>query len=53
MMRALGGHGERIERPEDIVPAIRRGIAATEAGRPALLEFITAKEERISSFKAG
>lgn len=53
MMRALGGHGERIERPEDIVPAIRRGIAATEAGRPALLEFITAKEKRISSFKAG
>ncbi len=53
MMRAFGGHGERVERPEDIVGAIRRGIAATEAGTPALLEFITAKEERISSFKAG
>ncbi|MDX6748553.1 thiamine pyrophosphate-requiring protein [Geminicoccaceae bacterium 1502E] len=48
--RALGGYGERIERPEDIVPAIRRGIAATEAGQPALLEFITAKEEAISVF---
>ncbi len=53
MMRAFGGYGERIERPADIVPAIRRGIEATERGEPALLEFITAKEERISSFKAG
>lgn len=50
LMRAFGGHGERVERPEDIVPAIRRGIAATEAGTPALLEFITGKEERISQF---
>lgn len=53
MMRAFGGYGERIERPADIVPAIRRGIEATERGQPALLEFVTAKEERISSFKAG
>jgi acetolactate synthase-1/2/3 large subunit len=46
--RALGGYGERIEKPEDIAPAIRRGVAATEAGQPALLEFITAKETRAS-----
>jgi acetolactate synthase-1/2/3 large subunit len=46
--RALGGYGERIEKPEDIAPAIQRGIAATEAGQPALLEFITAKEKRAS-----
>lgn len=46
--RALGGHGERIESPDQIVPAIRRGIAATEAGRPALLEFITGQEVEIS-----
>jgi acetolactate synthase-1/2/3 large subunit len=46
--RALGGHGERIERVADIVPAIRRGIAATEAGKPALLEFITSKETEVS-----
>ena len=46
--RALGGHGERIERPEDIVPAIRRGIEEVQAGKPALLEFITAKETRAS-----
>jgi acetolactate synthase-1/2/3 large subunit len=46
--QALGGYGERIEKPEDIAPAIRRGVAATEAGQPALLEFITAKETRAS-----
>ncbi|WP_282961806.1 thiamine pyrophosphate-requiring protein [Plastoroseomonas hellenica] len=48
MARAFGGHGERIERPEDIVPAIRRGIAATREGKPALLEFITSKETQVS-----
>jgi acetolactate synthase-1/2/3 large subunit len=46
--RALGGYGERVERPEEIAPAIRRGIAATLAGQPALLEFITARETRAS-----
>ncbi len=46
--RALGGYGERVDKAEDIAPAIRRGIAATQAGQPALLEFITAKEKRAS-----
>ena len=46
--RALGGYGERIAKPEDIVPAIRRGIAATQAGQPALLEFMTGQETRAS-----
>jgi len=48
MARAFGGHGERVEKPEDIVPAIRRGIEATRAGTPVLLEFITAKETAVS-----
>jgi thiamine pyrophosphate-dependent acetolactate synthase large subunit-like protein len=48
LAHALGGYGERIETPDQIVPAIRRGIAATEEGRPALLEFITGKEKRAS-----
>jgi acetolactate synthase-1/2/3 large subunit len=46
--RALGGYGERVERPEDIADAIRRGIAATQAGQPALIEFMTTKETRAS-----
>ncbi|MCW2381103.1 MULTISPECIES: thiamine pyrophosphate-requiring protein [unclassified Sphingobium] len=46
--KALGGHGERVTRPEEIVPAIHRALAAIEAGQPALIEFITAKETRAS-----
>lgn len=48
MARAFGGYGERVERPEDIAPAIRRGIEQTRNGTPALLEFITAKETEVS-----
>jgi acetolactate synthase-1/2/3 large subunit len=42
--RALGGYAERVERPEEIAPAIRRARRATEEGRAALLEFITSEE---------
>ncbi|HEY1425057.1 MAG TPA: thiamine pyrophosphate-requiring protein [Caulobacteraceae bacterium] len=49
MAKAFGGYGERITDPGDIVEALKRGIAATERGQPALLEFITAKEITISS----
>jgi acetolactate synthase-1/2/3 large subunit len=48
--RALGGHGERVTEPGEIVPAIKRAIRATEEGTPALLEFITAKEIAFSLF---
>ena len=47
---ALGGYGERITDPNEIVPAIRRGIAKTQQGVPTLLEFITSKELEISKF---
>lgn len=50
LARALGAYGERVTTPEEIVPAIKRAIAETNAGRPALLEFITAKETAISKF---
>jgi acetolactate synthase-1/2/3 large subunit len=50
MATAFGGYGERIESPDQIIPAIQRGIQITEQGRPALLEFITAKETQISSY---
>ncbi len=48
MARAFGAYGERVTQPGDIAAAIRRGIAATQAGQPALLEFITAKETAVS-----
>lgn len=50
MARAFGGYGERVSTPEDIIPAIKRGIEQTENGTPALLEFITSKEVDISIF---
>jgi len=48
LANALGGYGERIERCEDIVPAIRRGIEKTRQGVPVLLEFITSQETEFS-----
>ena len=48
MARAFGGHGERVTAPEEIVPAIRRGIEKTQQGVPTLLEFITSKETQVS-----
>jgi acetolactate synthase-1/2/3 large subunit len=41
--RALGGWGERVTEPGQIVPAITRAVAKTREGTPALLEFITEK----------
>ncbi|MEK7714276.1 MAG: thiamine pyrophosphate-requiring protein, partial [candidate division NC10 bacterium] len=41
--RALGGWGERVTEPGQIVPAIKRAIGTTREGTPALLEFITEK----------
>jgi acetolactate synthase-1/2/3 large subunit len=48
LARALGGFGERVESTADIVPAIKRAIAVTQKGQPALLEFITNKEVAVS-----
>jgi acetolactate synthase-1/2/3 large subunit len=48
MAKAFGCYGERITDPGDIVEALKRGIAATQRGQPALLEFITAKEITVS-----
>jgi acetolactate synthase-1/2/3 large subunit len=48
MAKAFGCYGERVTDPADIIAALKRGIAATERGQPAL-EFITEKEIAISS----
>ena len=50
MAEAFGGYGERVESPNEIVPAINRGIRKTEEGVPALLEFMTSKEVDVSRF---
>jgi acetolactate synthase-1/2/3 large subunit len=51
--RALGGHGERVTEPGQVGEALKRGIAATKEGRPALLEFITTQEKVYSTFQGG
>ena len=48
MAKAFGGYGERVTQPGDIKSALQRGIRATQEGKPALLEFITCKETRVS-----
>ncbi|MDO8749989.1 MAG: thiamine pyrophosphate-requiring protein [Dehalococcoidia bacterium] len=45
---SLGLHSERVERPADIVPAIRRAIAANQQGQSALLEVMTREEPAFS-----
>jgi thiamine pyrophosphate-dependent acetolactate synthase large subunit-like protein len=50
MARAFGAYGERIEQPDQIIPAIQRGIEQTQKGVPALLEFITVKENEYSMY---
>ncbi len=51
--KALGGYGERVTEPDQIVHAIKRGIAATQKGTPALLEFITTQVVMYSTNGAG
>ncbi|MBI4611334.1 MAG: thiamine pyrophosphate-requiring protein [Candidatus Rokubacteria bacterium] len=40
----LGGYTERVEKPQDFVPALRRAIEEVEGGRAALLEVMTREE---------
>jgi acetolactate synthase I/II/III large subunit len=52
MGRAMGGYAERVEKPDEIVPAIRRARQHNEAGRAVLLEFITSQEIDFSHRRA-
>ncbi len=47
---ALGVAGFRVEAPGDIVPVLREAIAVTEAGRPALVECMTAECQAFSRY---
>jgi acetolactate synthase-1/2/3 large subunit len=40
----LGARAERVERADDVRGALERGIAATRAGQPAVLEMITGED---------
>jgi acetolactate synthase-1/2/3 large subunit len=45
--QALGGYGERVEKPDEIIPAINRAKEAMAQGQPALLDIITASEYKM------
>jgi len=40
IVKAVDGHGERVERPADLPAALKRGLAAVREGRPALLNVL-------------
>jgi acetolactate synthase-1/2/3 large subunit len=40
IVKAVDGHGERVERPGDLAAALKRGLAAVHEGRPALLNVL-------------
>ncbi|MCC5985256.1 MAG: thiamine pyrophosphate-binding protein [Rhodobacteraceae bacterium] len=40
LARALGAHGERVERPEDLAPALERALA----NAPALVDVVTSQD---------
>ncbi|MFC1899335.1 thiamine pyrophosphate-requiring protein [Chloroflexota bacterium] len=44
----LGGHGEQVTQPEEIIPAIQRAKKAVDSGQAALIEVLT-KEEPVFS----
>jgi acetolactate synthase-1/2/3 large subunit len=49
MARAFGLHGERVERAEDLAPALRRAFA----NRPALVDVVVTPEAVSSDAKSG
>ena len=49
--QAMGAFSERITDPDEIVPAIQRGLEVNNSGRPAVLEFMTKEEGQYSKFE--
>jgi len=47
--KAMGGYGERVTEPDQVLHALVRGIRMTQEGTPVLLEFITAREKTFST----
>ena len=46
----LGVQAARVETPDDFIPALERGIAATEAGAPFLIECIVKEGQSFSRY---
>jgi acetolactate synthase I/II/III large subunit len=41
VIETCGGQGEKVEKSADLMPALKRGLAAVRAGTPALLNVLT------------
>jgi acetolactate synthase-1/2/3 large subunit len=52
MALAMGGYGERVEKPGDVAGALKRARRISEEGRPVLLEVLTSAETSVSRFSA-
>lgn len=48
---SLGGYGEKVTEPDEIIPAIKRAKAAIDKGQAALLEIITCEEPAFSLYQ--
>jgi acetolactate synthase-1/2/3 large subunit len=51
MAKALGCHGEYVERPEDIRPALDRAAQAVAKGQPALVNVVTDWQARAQTVR--
>jgi acetolactate synthase-1/2/3 large subunit len=52
MGRAMGGYAERVDKPQEIAPALQRARRLNEEGKAVLLEFITSEEIAFSHRRA-
>ena len=43
----LGAYAEKVRAPDEVGPAIQRGLSANREGRPAVLEMMTKAEENV------
>ncbi|HEX2988815.1 MAG TPA: thiamine pyrophosphate-requiring protein [Chloroflexota bacterium] len=46
----LGAYAERVEKPDEIIPAVKRALQVNQDGRPALLEVMTREETQFSKY---
>jgi thiamine pyrophosphate-dependent acetolactate synthase large subunit-like protein len=44
----MGGHGERVSDPVEVMPALKRALAQNANGMPTLIECITSEEKRFA-----
>jgi thiamine pyrophosphate-dependent acetolactate synthase large subunit-like protein len=51
MAQVLGGHGEYVEKPEDIRPALERAQKAVDAGRTAVVNVVTDYRARAATVR--